>query len=253
MSVIFADTNCDLEKSQVKKLNISLVNLDSKNNLSAFKKAFQPYLDKDEDIIYLATDYSKVAKEYEDSVKYFGNLYEKRIIKYIDLKSCSASAGLSVYQAGLMFKRGCTDTEIINFVNEYKNNVYGLVITQNREFLNKCDTQDKINVNSLSNLISPIVFMRNNKFEVLDKAQGKKKAIGNLVKFIKDSCINVADYPLMVCCDEDTVNAEYLKESLIKTFGDDVIVLIQKYSELNSVEFDKKSLYVGFYSKRIRV
>lgn len=252
MSVIFADTNCDLEKSQVKKLNISLVNLDLKDELTAFKKAFQPYLDKDEDIIYLATDYDKVKNAFEDSVKYFGNLYENRMIKYVDLNSCSASAGLSVYQAGLMYKRGCTDSDIINFLEEYKNNVYGMVITQNREFLSKCDTQDKINVNSLSNLISPIIFMKNNKFEVWDKAQGKKKAIGGLVKLIKESCINVADYPLIVCCDEDSVNAEYIKETLVKTFGDDTIVLLQKYSESNSLLFDKKSLYVGFYSKRIR-
>ena len=253
MSAIFADTSCDLEKSQVKKLNISLVNLELKDKLSAFKKAFQPYLDEDEDIIYLATDYSKIKQEFESAVKYFSNLYDKRVIKYIDLNSCSGSAGLVVYEAGLMYKRGSTDLEIIKFVNEYKNNVYGFVVTQNKEFLNKCNNQDKVNSNSLSNLINPIVFMKNNKFEIVDKAQGKKKAIGNIVNLINDYSLNVADYPLIVTYDEDEVNAEYLKNMLVKKFGEDTIVLIQKYSATNSAIFDKKSIYVGFYSKRIRI
>lgn len=252
MSAIFADTNCDLDKSQVKKLNISLVNLDLKDKVSALKKAFQPYLDEDEDIIYLATDFKKVKSEYEIAIKYFSNLYEKRIIKYIDLNSCSTSAGLIVYQAGLMYKRGSTDLEIINFVNSYKNNVYGFLITQNKDFLNSCINLDKVNTNSFSNLISPIVFMKNNKFEVVDKAQGKKKAIGNIVNLINEYSINVADYPLIIGCSEDTTNAEYLKNMLISKFGEDTVVLIQNFSSENEIVFSKKSLYIGFYSKRIR-
>ena len=233
MSVIFADTNCDLEKSQVKKLNISLVNLELKDKVSAFKKAFQPYLDEDEDIIYLSTDFKCVKESYEQVVKYFSNLYEKRIIKYIDLNSSSVSAGLVVYEAGLMYKRGSTDLEIINFVNDYKNNVYGFLTTQNKEFLNTCNKTDKINVNSFSNLINPIIFMNDNKFQVVDKAQGKKKSIGSIVNLINDYSVNVADYPLIIGYSEDEANAEYLKSSIIKKFGDDTIVLLQKYSQTN--------------------
>ena len=169
MSAIFADTCCDLDAKQVKKLNINLVNLESNDFSKSFKDAFKPYLDEEEDIIYLASDLDKVNNNLQEIIKYFSGFYEKRIIKAIDLKSLSNCAGLVVYEAGLMYKRGCTDLEITKFVESFKNEVYGLLITQNKDFLNKCTNQDKINKNSTLNLINPIVLTKSNKNEIVDK------------------------------------------------------------------------------------
>lgn len=252
MSAIFADTNCDLDKSQVKKLNINLVNLELNDNVSAFTKAFQPYLDEEEDIIYLATDCEKIKEDINESLKYFKNLYERREIKVIDLSSTSVSAGLIVYQAGLMYKRGCTDLEIINFVNKFKNVVYGFLISQNKDFvLNKCGNIDKINKNSTFNLINPIIFVKGNKYDIVDKAQGKKKAITNIVNMISECSVNIADYPIIIGYLDDETNAEFLKNSLIKQFGEDTIVLLQKFNKTNANLFGDNSLIVSFYSKKL--
>ena len=252
MSVIFADTKCDLDKSQVKKLKINLVNLELKDTLSAFKKAFQPYLDEDEDIIYLSTNFKSVKNEFNDVVRYFSNLYERRVIKYIDLNTSSASAGLIVYQAGVMYKRGCTDIEIVNFVNDFKDHIFGFLVSQNKDFLSKhCTASDKININSSSNLIMPIIFSSKDKFHALDKAQGKKKALGYIVNLISEYSLNVADYPLIITYSDDEINAEYLKKCIIDRFGEDSIVLLQKFTGLNEELFDKKAIYVAFYSKKL--
>lgn len=252
MSVIFADTCCDLDSKQVKKLNINLVDLAKKDLTESFKKSFQPYLDDEEDIIYLATDLSKVDEYFTKAVKYFSGLYEKRIIKAIDLNSISTCAGLIVYEAGLMYKRGSTDLQITTFVESFKEQVYALIISQDKNLLSQCQSNDKINKNSISNLISPIIFTKSNTFEVLDKAQGKKRAITNICNILSDKCVNIADYPLIVGYSEDAVNAEYLKNALVKQFGEDTVVLLQKLSSINEAAFGKHALIVSFYSKKIR-
>jgi len=252
MSVIFADTCCDLDSKQVKKLNINLVDLEKKDLTESFKKAFQPYLDDEEDIIYLSTNLSKVNESFTKAVKYFSGLYDKRIIKSIDLNSVSTCAGLVVYEAGLMYKRGSTDLQITKFVDEFTSQVYALIISQDKELLSKCQSNDKINVNSISNLISPIIFAKSNTFEILDKAQGKKRAITNICKILSEKCVNIADYPLIIGYGDDETNAEYLKNALIKQFGDDTVVLLQRLSGANEQLFGKNGLIVSFYSKKIR-
>lgn len=253
MSAIFADVNCDLQSTELKKLNINLVDTSMSDVFLAFKQAFQPYLDEEEDIIYLSSNLKSVEEPFNQAVKYFSNLYEGRIIRGFDLDACSSSAGLIVYEAGLMYKRGCTDLEIIDFVNDFKSETYGFLITQNKEFLTKrCSNLDKFNVNSMSNLIFPIIYVKNDKFEILDKAQGKKKAIGNIINVISDNSVNVADYPFIVGYSDDEVNAQYFKTQLVKHFGEDTTVMLQKFNKISESQFDKKSLYLGFYSKKIR-
>ena len=152
-----------------------------------------------------------------------------------------------------MYKRGCTDLEIIDFVNTFKTEVYGFLITQNKDFLNKyCAKNDKYNANSTSNLIFPIVFSNGEKYEIMDKAQGKKKAIGSIINLISEYSTNVADLPMIVGYYDDEINAEYVKSSLIKKFGEDTMVLLQKFNSENADLFDKKSLFVAFYSKKIK-
>ena len=69
---------------------------------------------------------------------------------------------------------------------------------------------------------------------------------------INDYSINVADYPLIVAHGDDVANAEYLKNTIINKFGEDTVVLLQKFSPENEKLFDKNTLYVGFYSKKLR-
>ena len=114
-----------------------------------------------------------------------------------------------------------------------------------------CDNSDKINKNSSFNLINPIVFVKGNKFEIIDKAQGKKKAITSMVNWIGDNTVNIADYPLIVGYSQDKVNAEYLKNSIISKLGDDAIVLLQKFNSKNLEKFGDSALMVSFYSKKI--
>ena len=252
MSAIFADTCCDLDAKQVKKLNINLVDLDKKDVFEAFKKAFQPYLDEEEDIIYLSTNLDNVKDYFEKAVNYFSGLYERRVIKAIDLNQTSVGAGLVVYEAGLMYKRGCTDLEITQFVEKFKKEVYGLLISQNKDYLSNCNNLEKINMSGSFNLISPIVFIKSTNADIIDKAQGKKRAITSMCNYIKANCVNVADYPLIVGYFDDEVNAEYLKASIIKNLGEDAVVLLQKFNQTNKDLMGKNALFVAFYSKKLR-
>ena len=253
MSAIFADAWCDLDATQVKKLNIHMVGLDKKQPYQeSFVSAFQPYLDEEEDIIYFATNLSKVKDEFDKTVKYFSGLYENRIIKAIDLNSLSVCAGLIIYEVGLMYKRGSTDIEILKFVESFKDEVYGLFISQNKDLISKCYGTEKINSNSTLNLISPIILATKMKLDILDKAQGKKRAINIICNIVKENCVNIADYPLIVGYNKDQVNAEYLKNNIIKQLGEDTVVLLQKFSNESVEIFGDNALFISFYSKKIR-
>ena len=101
-------------------------------------------------------------------------------------------------------------------------------------------------------ILQPIIVKKNNnKYDIVDKAQGKKKAITNIVNMISECSVNIADYPIIIGYLDDETNAEFLKNSLIKQFGEDTIVLLQKFNKTNANLFGDNSLIVSFYSKKL--
>jgi len=253
MSAIFVDSHCDLDVASIKKLNLNMVELGS-NYAQDFMRAFEPYLREQEDILYFATNLSDVKNCFDEVVNKCKFSYNKREIKCVDLGLSSVCAGLVAYEIGVMYKRGLTDLEIINFANNFKKDVYAMLICNNKDFIkSNCKNLDKININSTSDLILPLIFVHGKNYEIIDKSQGKKKGITMLVNMAKEYCVNMADYPMIIGYGDDEANAEYLKNSLITQLGEDAIIMLQKLSNNSIQSLGKNAIIVSFYSKKIRV
>ncbi len=277
MSVIIVDNACDLSDAQVKKLGLDFVKFsprlngrqiaksaeaysDACKNYGAlslmvtahdFTKVFEPYLQNDENILYLSTnqmDYN-VTKPFGDAVAELKEKYPTKEILILDLGLTSSIAGVLIYEVGLMYKRGCTDLEIKNFIETFKNEVKGYVITNNNSFISICEKNENVNVKSKLNVVAVVDYNSERK-NVVDYVNGRKKAMGQVVDLMAENSVNLADYSIQVSYATQETTAEYCKELIEKKFNNECTVFLQKMDLTNVMTYGADAIVVGFHGKR---
>lgn len=277
MSVIFVDSACDLNSSQIKKLGLGLVGLNTKldgkcvgkadekyfnacknyDKLALnvtkddFIKAFKPYLDNGENILYVCTNQMllNLTTPFSEAVKVLNELYPTKEIRIYDLESTSTIAGVTIYEVGLMSKRGCTDLEIINFIDDFKTMARGYIVTNNNAFLNKCDNKENFNLKSLPSIFA-IVECTCGRCEIIDYVNGRKKALAQIIGLIQNNSVNLADYTIQVGCALQESSANYFKEQLEKKFNNECTVFIQRMSLDNVMMYNGDSIVIGYHGKK---
>ncbi len=277
MSVIFIDSACDLSPVQAKKLGLEIVQLPVKLNGKAvgksddaynlactkhdelklnvdkqdFIKAFQQYLDNEENILYLSTNQIvfNITKPFSDAVKELNIKYPDREIKIYNLELTSVVAGVLLYEVGLLYKRGDTDLEIINFIDEFKTCARGYIVTNQKKFISICKNSESVNVKSKLG-VNAIVEYKMNNISVLDYVNGRKKALNQIVEMIESNSINMADYTIQVGYAMQEQTAQIFKAALEKKFNGDCTVLLQKLSLDNVMLYNGDTIIVGYHGKK---
>lgn len=277
MSVIFVDSACDLNATQLKKLGLGLVafntKLDGKQvgksdekyinacknydklqldiTKDDFIKAFKPYLDNGENIMYVCTNQNtlNITTPFSDAVKTLNELYPTKEIKIYNLESTSTIAGVIVYEVGLMYKRGCTDLEITNFMDEFKTMARGYIVTNNNAFLNTCENKENFNLKALPSICTIVEYICG-RCEIVDYVNGRKKALTQIIGLMENNSINIADYTIQVGCALQESSANYFKEQLEKKFNNECTVFIQKLSLDNVMMYNGDAIVVGYHGKK---
>lgn len=276
MSVVFVDSACELNAAQVKKLGLDMVKFNVKLNgknvqksdeayLDACKntgslslavtkndyvKAFLPYLNNGENILYFATNQMKfnITTPFSDAVKEINENFPNRKVEVVDLGLASSIAGVLLYEVGLMSKRGDADDEIKNFVNNFKNEVRGYIVTNNAKYLSECENKD-VNIKCQLN-VNAVVDFESQKSVVLDYVNGRKKALNQVVTFIENNSVNLADHIIVVSYAVQEQSAEYFKDCLEKKFNNECTVLLQKMSLASVMVYGADTIVVGFHGKK---
>lgn len=263
MSLIFIDSNSDLDFDQIKKLGIESINLNYTINdkklefnsefdydkfYSKFKKGvcvssnpltedeyieiFEPCLKQGDDIIYVHSsdkiiNYENLLSAKEKLIE----IYPDRKFELVNSANFSIGQGLVSYECALLYRKGFSVSEIYEQSFDIRNN-YAMYFA--------CDSLEQLSNNNLidSNLISgtvlnikPILTIDiDGNIELVDKVSGKKKVINKLIEICRQKGKNVADSPIGIVYSTDLNSAEELKTKLIELFGEDVTILMERMS-----------------------
>ncbi|MEG1581790.1 MAG: DegV family protein [Clostridia bacterium] len=264
MSVLFTDSNCELNWNEIERLNIQYISMPYAMNgeefgfdmgkthdyKSFFNKIrngimpstmalnpqnyidiFEPFLKSGEDILYIHFS-SKMSGTFEFMNKAISELkkkYPKRSIKTVDTLSISMGAGIVVYEASKLHNNGASDNEVIAFVKEFREKVCCMFTVDNLMHLKKGGRISGVSAffGSMLN-IKPILSINNEgKIVNVEKVQGKKKAHFTMVKKLKEIGDDLSKYPIIILhadCEDD---AEELKMLIKKEVGNDTDIWVQ--------------------------
>ena len=287
MSVFFTDSNSELWYTQVKKLGIECIKMpytiegvektydlgethDYKKFFSKIRKGiipitsalnpqnyleiFEPFLKAGEDIIYV-TFSSRMSGTFEfmkQAIDVLKEKYPERSIKYVDTLSISLGAGIVAYEAAIMHKRGATDDEIINFVEKFREEVTCYFIVDDLMHLKRGGRISSTSAVFGTLLgIKPVLCVDNDgRIVSVDKVNGRKKSILELVNKFKSLGENVADYPIGIMhadCEEDAL---FLKSKIEEIVGKDAQIWLQPVGPTVGTHCGPNTLGIAFHAKR---
>ena len=288
MSIIFCDSNCELWFDKAEALGLQVIkmpytiegvqydydlgkNTDFKKfydmirhgsmpitsalNPQNYVNYFEPFLKSGQDILYITFSH-KLSGTFEFMKTAIAELKEKypeRTINYVDTQSVSVGAGLIVYEAALLKQKGATDSEIIEFVNSFKQNVAAYFFVESLQHLKR------------GGRISPMAAMIGGMLQVkpllaidtegklvsVDKISGRKKAINELFERLKALGQNVADHPICIMHADSLSDAEFLAEK-VRAFAPEANIWIQPIGPTVGTHCGPETLAIVFHaSKRI--
>ncbi len=209
-------------------------------------------LDRGENILYLS--FSSGMSGSFDNISYVINglkqKYPNQRIEIVDTLSGGGGEGLLVYKAKQMQENGKSMDEIIEWVEQNRTRSHHIFIVNDLANLKHSGRISTIGA-LMGNLmkIKPILeITKDGKVGVLAKAMGRKKAVGEIVKFFKDYYIADDNDFILIGHTNRMDEAEFLAEKIREVAGDKPI----KFGCINrlvSGNAGYNSLVIYFFGK----
>lgn len=279
MSLFFVDSNCDLPRDLLTKMPVECINFPCTLNGEVIKfdkiydgLGFKPNMLTMEVSSPSTSDYVEVFKQcfYRgDDVIYVyasknlisvDNLMEAKELLYkdfpnrrlllIDSSNFSIGQGIISYMLAMMYRNGATLDEISDYYDKIKDEFQVFLSLNSLNVLSDAGLVSNASISGGALRVRPIVTVDSSgKFQVVDKVFGKKKSMLQLFEIIKKMGANVVDYPIGIVYNDDDSLALELKENLIKHFGDEVFVVMGRFSP-NNLSIIGGGLGICFHVKK---
>ncbi|WP_195237451.1 DegV family protein [Romboutsia sp. 1001285H_161024_C4] len=151
----------------------------------SFKNAFEKYIDKYEEILYIGGS-SNASGTYQSAVMAKNDIENKNIHTF-DTLSLSIGSTCLVLSAAKLAKEGKSIEEIIKHLTNLKNNLSVLFTVETLEYLQKGGRMSlaKATIGNMLN-IKPILRLDEGLVKHFSQARGKKQVINNIVEIIKE-------------------------------------------------------------------
>ena len=255
MSILFADSNCDIKSNQIKQFGIEYINMPfscSNNEIDLvsvdfFEETFKPYLEQGNNLIYVHQGefYFNSYANLKKAIRRLKTEYPDNTIYLVDSEATSAGYAFIVYLAMLKYKTGCNEVDLVNYINKIKKEVAVLFTLNNAKELNK----KGVNITIENALVKPVIKVENNKFEVVEKVTNRNKTIQSFLNGFTKFGENVADYPVFISYSGNEIDAKELVNAIEQTLGKDVKILVNTLSEYNTHFTSAKTLFIAFHKK----
>lgn len=255
MSILFADSNCDLKQEQVNLFGIEYINMpfscDEEGtkalDVDFYENTFRPYLEQGNNLVYIHQGefYLKSYANLKKAVRRLKTEFPDNTIYLVDSETTSSGYAFVVYLSVLKYKTGCKDIDLINYVNQIKKEVVMLFTLTDAKGLQK----HKININIDNALIKPIIKLENNKFGVVDKATNRKKIFEYFINGFSKYGENVADYPIFISYSGNDKDANELNNEICTVLGKDAKVMVNKLNAFDTYYTSTKTLSIAFHKK----
>ena len=256
MSVLFIDTNCELNYKTAKELGLNNVirmpyticdkeyfydlgeNYNAKDffgliragnmpitsglNSENYKEYFEPFFAKGEDILYISfsSQMSGTFAYLDTAIKELQEKYPKAKYRRFDTLGISMAAGIPVYVAAKMHNEGKSNDEIIEFLSKFIYRV-NAVFSANDLFHLKRGGRISAAAAAMGTLLQlkPIIRLTDEgKLTSADKVQGRKKAVNYIIEDVIKNVRDTDKYPIVILNADCPADAEKIETKLKEAF-----------------------------------
>lgn len=157
----------------------------SQINPNTFFNEFERYIKDNYDIVYISLS-SKLSGTYNSSLIARNELlekYPKANISIIDSTSGSEGMGLLVYEAAKQKKAGKSLEEVVSYIEDIKNKLYGFFTVKDLKYLERGGriSSTAAIVGSILNFNPILTVTPDGRLENVGKIRGEKKALKELI------------------------------------------------------------------------
>lgn len=258
MSVLFIDTNCELNYKTAKELGLTNVirmpyticdteyfydlgesynakeffnlvragnvPITSGLNSENYKEYFEPFFAAGEDILYISFS-SKLSGTFEyldTAISELQEKYPNARYRRFDTKGISLAAGIPVYVAAKMHNEGKTNDEIVEFLNDFVYRV-NAVFSPNDLFYLKRGGRISGAAATFGTILQfkPIIRLTDEGSLVnTAKMQGRNKAISHLADDVIKNVQDLDKYPIVILNADCPDDAEKIEKRIRKELPD---------------------------------
>jgi len=285
MSIIFSDSGCDISDDIIKKYNIKIINIPicvddqdyskgeipieefykklragadiktSSINPNIYIEYFEPYLKEGNDIIYVhfSSGVSGTFNFLKDAINTLKEKYPERKIDSIDTLNLTMGSGLLAYEVAKRNQEGMPHKELVVWANQNKNEYSVYFYVDSLKHLKKGGRISAATAVVGSMLqIKPLIHCADNgKLKIIGKAIGRKKAMSELVSYVKKYGKNVLDHPMVIMHADDIVNAEELKKMLLEEISPNLKIRLQLVGTTIGTHCGPGTVAVVFHGKQL--
>ncbi|NCA67430.1 MAG: DegV family protein [Clostridia bacterium] len=256
MSVIFADSNCELWYTMVPELGYELIKMpytiddeevfydlgktvDSKSffdkvrkgsmpitsalNPTQYTEIFEPFFKSGEDMLYISfsAELSATFNHMETALSALRAKYPTAKFRHFDTRNISWGAGLQVYYAVKQFQMGKSLDEVVAFLEDFKDRIGVYFMVDSLHHLKKGGRLTSFQA-ALGTLLSvkPILTVTDGKLGVTTKVNGVTKAIGYIAEQVKAKITDTDKYPIVVVDADNPEAADKMVSKLKETLGE---------------------------------
>ena len=262
MYQLFCDSNCELWHTTVKDLGINLIrmpyllndeeyfydmgeNTDLKAffdamragatpktsalNEYAYTEYFEPILARGEDIYYITFSHqmSGTFNSMKAAIAALKEKYPDREIRYKDSKLISLGSGFVTYYGALKYKEGATMDELDEYLDELIPATATYFVVDDLTYLyrgGRVSGVSKVLGNMLG--IKPILhFNDEGKILNIDKVKGKKKALSQLLEYLRTKGNDLKNYKIFVMHADCESEAQLFVKQVQDNFPESEIVM----------------------------
>lgn len=276
MFKIVADSSCDLTDSMKKEMNIETVPLklrlgekeytdDENLNVSQYIKDMNDFPRHPEtscpspaefikkyrvnEDVFVVTLSSKLSGTYQSAVAAKNILIEEigdKFIHVFDSMSASVGETLICRRINELKKSGMQNSEVVDKVNEYIDNMKTFFLLKSLEHLSKAGRLNPIIAKIASILeIKPIMGSSNGNIKLFEKIRGYKKAFSRFIEMIGEQGIDLENRVLGIAHCNCLDMAVKFKEEVQKRYNFKEIIIVEM-AGLSSTYADDGGLVIAF-------
>lgn len=255
MYQLFCDSNCELWYTTVKDLGINLIrmpyllndeehfyDMGENTDLKAFFDAmragatpktaalneydyteyFEPILARGEDIYYITFSHqmSGTFNSMKAAIAALKEKYPEREIRFKDSKLISLGSGFVTYYGALKYKEGATMDELDAYLDELIPHTATYFVVDDLTYLyrgGRVSGASRVIGNMLG--IKPILyFNEEGKILNIDKVKGKKKALSQLLDYMRKKALDLKNYKVFVMHADIEAEAEFFAKQIKENF-----------------------------------
>lgn len=252
MSVLFCDSNCELWFDKVEELGLKYVSMPytledkeyfydlgketdfhfwyksvrngakcitSALNPEVYEEIFSPYFEQGEDIFYITFSHalSGTFQSLDIAIKRLKEKYPERKFTVFNTKEISLGTGLQVRYAAELWKKGASDKEIFDFLNDFTNKVATYFACDDLMYLHRGGRLSLTSgiFGTILGIKPVLTFNNQGGLSVIYKVQGRKKTIRNLARRVVEDGVELDKYDVYVvdadCKEEGDRLAQMIK------------------------------------------